>query len=470
MIGDEIDENFCGVLDILNTDEGRCNCHFSVVGDKVTVVPLTQEAENQISCFPVQKLNKKKYRWLFGYTDTNKAVGMLQTAKMATRIFSSFLGEGYFRTPLLLQAPSTKINAIKTFTEIEFYGGIVDLLYPAVKAIEYDTKNKLIRYNDVKQYTHSYDVKIERVQFEIIMTIHAPYITSTEIPDLKNKIHSAMVFSFKEPQAVDEIVKYYNYALSLFQFCTGRLNIDFSIRLYNKDMLTPIFVKLKDSFADYANQYLHITRVIRLDLLNESIPVLLKLLQDKKKKPLLSFLPCINKHDNVIEKQNVSDLCVAFEREYAKKKKKGEKVLIDAAQKLTEDLIKFIDSADSPEDVMEKAKSILNSQLKNYSPSLKEKMIYIYKKHADELRSITERKEHVDMGIIKHYSEEEFIEKIGKFVKIRNSVSHVSVEWNEGTEIFIHLKILVYLSVLERIGISKSDRMVLAGCLFGHLF
>lgn len=465
-----IDDSFCGVLDILNSTDGKCNCHFSVVGDKVTVVPLTKEAEKQISYFPKQKLNSKEYRWLFGYTDTNKAVGLLQTAKMATRTFPSILREGYFKTPLLLQASGIPLNKIKYFSRIEFFGGVVDVLYPVVKAIDYDGKNKLIKYNNPDDYTCSYNVEIEKVSFDIILTIHAPYITSIDIPDLKNCIHSAMVFSFKEPKSVNEIIKYYNYALSLFQFCTGRLNVDFSIRLYNEEQVTPTYVKFEDGFSDYANHNLNITRVIRLDFLNKYIPVLLKLLQDKKKKPLLNFLPCINKHVNVIEKQNVSDICVAFEREYARIMKKGEKRLITAAHELTTSLETFIDSADSPEEVKEKAKTILNSQLKNYSPSLKERIVYIYKKHMDELKYITEREDHVSLCIEKQYSEEEFVEKISDFVRIRNSVSHVSVEWNEGTEIFIHLKILVYLSVLDRIGVSKSDRQELVNCLFGYLF
>lgn len=164
-------------------------------------------------------------------------------------------------------------------------------------------------------------------------------------------------------------------------------------------------------------------------------------------------------------------MCVAFEREYSLLKTDSKEKDVKAAKDLTEELLKVIDNTiDCPDAVKIKAKNILNSQLKSFSPSLKEKIISIYERFEEDIKSITEQKDHDIYGISKFYSKKEFNKKVSDFIGIRNKVSHTGVIWNDGAEIFLHLKILIYFSVLNRMGISPKDSSWMLSWLYGWYF
>ena len=182
-------------------------------------------------------------------------------------------------------------------------------------------------------------------------------------------------------------------------------------------------------------------------------------------------MPQRNKYINSITYTNVSDLCVAFEREYSLLETDSKKKEVEAAKSLTEELLKVIDdTTDCPNSVKIKAKSILNSQLKSFSPSLKEKIISIYERFEKNAKPITEQKDHDIYGISKFYSKKEFEDKISKFKGIRNKASHAGIIWNDGAEIFSHLKLFVYFSILNRTGFSPEESSVMLSWLFGREF
>lgn len=147
----------------------------------------------------------------------------------------------------------------------------------------------------------------------------------------------------------------------------------------------------------------------------------------------------------------------------------------EEAGKLADKLLTVIKdySGNNPkaaEAVKVKAGNILTSNLAGFSPSLKEQIRYFYSRYASEAKAITQPQGHDELGIAKFYSDEDFENKISEFVKIRNTASHGGIVWNEGTEIFIHLKLLLYYSVLDRAGFSIKDATDILGWTYGENF
>ena len=141
---------------------------------------------------------------------------------------------------------------------------------------------------------------------------------------------------------------------------------------------------------------------------------------------------------------------------------------------LAKDLIELINSdkyKDCPKTVKDKAKDLLASNLKAFSPSLKKKIYFFYKKFGAFMRKITEQEDHDKYGICRFYSDEEFIRLIGKFVQMRNTSSHSKIKWDdEALNIFVHLKIIVYFSILERIGFKPEESAAILSWLYGRYF
>lgn len=468
----KIVNSFCGVLDILETGSGF-DSHFSVEGNMVTIMPLTQDAYRKVYELSFNDGSNEKNHWIYGYAEDNNAIAILQITYLRLGFSTGRdLSAAKFFSPLIIKGSNSHMPDVKTFDVMEFYGGIMDKLHTPGLAIKNDYKTGMIKYRDPVDYTSEHSVLLDGIHFRAVYTIKRPVrIETGGVPDLKSDIHSVLRFEFDSPQTLDVIQKYYSYAMSLFQFCTGRLNVHTEIRLYKKQFNDPIFVKFVDGFPDYAEDAIDFTKVIRLRFLDEKFSDLFKLLNDEERKPYLLFLPSRNGNANKVLYTDVNDLCVAFEREYAKQENEESDEKKKAARELTEKLIDVIDDfKDYPDDVKRKARNILNAQLKAFSPSLKEKILYFYEKYRDELKSITEIEKHDKYGIAEFYTDDSFKKLIGKFIDIRNKASHAGIQWNGGEKIFTHLKILVYYSVLERAGFSVKDISCMLSYLYGWQF
>ena len=130
-----------------------------------------------------------------------------------------------------------------------------------------------------------------------------------------------------------------------------------------------------------------------------------------------------------------------MEREYGLLTTERNEDLVKASRKLANKLLCTVKhDPDAPDEVKTKANNIIGSNLKGYSPSLMEKMVYLFKK------------------------------MMGKFKNIRNSASHYGVEWNEGYEIYFHLVLLVYYAIMERGGFGIRETTGILSGLFFYRF
>ena len=209
--------------------------------------------------------------------------------------------------------------------------------------------------------------------------------------------------------------------------------------------------------------------VIRFDFIKPNISNLLKLLNESKREPYLLFLPKSNKNYNHILYTDINDLCVALEREYAFSHDFNKQDKEDA-KNLSVELLQVVQQSKYPDHIKSKAENIICGILKNYNLSLKEKIYFLCDIFFDAMKSITEPETHVQYGLVKEYTIKEFKEKIGEFVKIRNRASHYGIAWNDGVEIYYHLCLLVYFSVLKRAGYTIDESRCMLSYLFSRRF
>lgn len=480
VIKDNLSNSFSGLIGI--TQEGVMDASCNVVDNLVTVIPCTEEARKAVHKYSYNIGEEANHnRWFYGLSDLNSAIAVLQLSPMQVRFSSGIdMCAGYFHTPIIVLGSDASVTNIKSFDSIEFYGGVMDALYNPGYGIKYGIKygKRQITFENPKDYAHEYEVTINGEKIKISYFIRSSFVESIEIPDLKENLRSVLRFDFVEKKSLDDIVKYYSYAMRLFQFCAGCLNLRTEICLFNQENPNaPMYVRMKDVYLDYANDRIRVKRVIGLLDLGDKLPELISLLTDEKRKPYLEFLPSINKYAETLLYTQVTDLCVSFENEYKGLAKDTDEKMREEAANLSDQLIEYIKNADIRPIIRSKAISIIEGNLRNFSPSLKEKMMFFFNQYKDEMRTITEQKptnaeysvggplsqilnklDHESLGIAKFYSDEEFEKKIKSFISIRGSAAHAGIRWNGGEEIYMHLVLLIYFSILDRAGYGDADR------------
>lgn len=468
-----IEDSFTGVLTIGKV-EGY-NAFFSINGNVVKILPLDKECRETIdrmSGMDGKGLADASRQWLYGFTEDNCNVAILKQSRLHSGLTSGLdMKTAQFKTPLIVKSTAVGRNIdLSTFDSIEFYGGIVDILHNPDQAIDWN--GNTISFKSSDNYTKEYGVEVNGEHFRVTYSVNTTALSQKigKLPDLSDAVHSILKFTFQSSKKLEDIEKYYSYAMSLFQFCTGRLNVCSEVRLYKNDVGRPILLYLNDGFEDYASD-LDCLNVIRFGYLGEFMPKLLKLLNEDSTRPHLNFLPKRNSDVNNILYTDVNDLCIAFEIEYSCSKIASSKEIKGAAKELTEVLFDVIGKRENcPDIVKDKAKAILNSQLKGFSPALKEKIAYICELNYEYAKAITEQPGHNDLGISTFYSREEYEKKIADFVKIRNSASHTGITWNGGIDIFSHLKLYIYFSVLTRTGVPQESVAGILSWMFSRLF
>lgn len=472
----KIDNIFSGVLDL--SKDNQLDAAFCVNDTFVTVIPLTDKCRKKIFHSDDFDNQEEKVSWIYGIAEDSCRVAFLKNKSISPQFSLPVdIGTGSFSAPIILKSDGPYDVDISAFDIIEFRGGILNLLHMTGKAIdERYSENQLI-FQNKNTYTHSFPTIIDDIKLELEYSISLSgiYTETGQVPNLKDGCQSVFRFKFDSPQPLEDFKKYYIYALNLFQFCAGCMNIKFDVSLYkeisdNKGKRhIAILSKIYDGFDDYAYDRLKPVNVIRFDFIKPNISNLLKLLNESKTEPYLLFLPKSNKNYNHILYTDINDLCVALEREYAFSHDFNKQDREDA-KNLSVELLQVVQQSKYPDHIKSKAENIICGNLKNYNLSLKEKIYFLCDIFFDAMKSITEPETHVQYGLVKEYTIKEFKEKIGEFVKIRNRASHYGIAWNDGVEIYYHLCLLVYFSVLKRAGYTIDESRCMLSYLFSRRF
>ncbi|MCH5344794.1 MAG: hypothetical protein J1E64_12210 [Acetatifactor sp.] len=436
----KVQNSFSGMLDLQGIGNGQCDAFFNMQDNIVTIIPLTNECRKYAHILSYNDGTNEKDNWLYGFSEDGCSIAFLQKTHLHSTLSSPVdMGTSRFSTPIIIKSSRPDNKDLSTFDAIEFRGGIVDLLYNPDLAVRNDYKNNCIVFNDKSDYTYSFAAEVAGERFQITYSIDVSEVCLEvgKVPDLRNAIHSIVRFDLEDKKPLKDIEKYYSYAMNLFQFCSGQLNVGFEIRLYQKEFYngerianpSPILVNFIDGFEDYANDKLDITKVIRFRYLGEKISVLFKNLSETESGGV----------DN--SSNEIHNLC--------------------------KELMEKIDETEYDSDLKKRAKGIVG-QLKH--PTIKMIIFCFYSSYEKGLRQITERIEHIKLGISKSYSPDAFKQKISHFVDIRNKVAHVGILWNDGIEIYLHLKILIYFSILNRSNYSLEESTSIISYLFGRFF
>lgn len=433
---------------------------FSIIDHKVSLFPLNELTNDKCRKLQYTDTSSDNDSWMYGYSDSH-AIAILRRGTVPTTFSKTII----FHSPMILRS-SRCINCEiveHSFDAIEFVGGIIDILYPTQMA--YRGNNKKFIIKERHEYTRIYTVQINGEELILEYSIKVKCHNERQIPDYSDT-HSTITLRFNESKNFSEIEKYYSYVLTLCQFCSGCLNVGFDINVYSETDNIFYSTSFSDSFDDHAETFLRTNDVINLTSIDCDIISLFKVIVEEKTKPHLLFLPKRNDEYGAIKYTDVTDMCVAIDREY-RLLRIPYLIDMDKINAISKDVIDFLKSKSTDEEFINRVSGLLG-QMKN--PSLKSMICQLYENFFSCVDKITNNGIEDELRTIKRYSKDEFFVLAGKFVDIRNKAAHKGIVWNEGIDIYHHLRLLIYLSVLDRSGCSNERSIELIDSLFYRFF
>ena len=402
------------IFGILYIDSIKLSCSFMVEDFVVTLIPeQDQNKIYELRKWAEQREEMDGIEWLSGVTSDNKLIHIARRLRGGYRSGSGIdIGAINFFSPIIIEHKDSLPRGNNGFYGIEFIGGDVNLVYPPDKAINYTKEPYGIEYKDPQSYTDIYNIELNKEKFRLIKTIDAHYVRARgQIVNLSKNIKSKIRIEFDKEKPFDELLTFYGYVRNLITFLTRISNNEFEVKL-----LTKTSFEEKQYYEDFA--------IVKLSNIDRSF----------------------------IKYTQIVDICSAIEIEY---KLRGQLEENNELKKKSRDLAKqinaFVEEVGTDDLLKEKAKNIIGAGLKNYSPSLREKIKLLYNSHKDGLELIIK-----DHTWIPNFSDEIFYKKIKQFIEMRNRTAHQKMSWNGGEAIYTHIMILIYLSIFERANISRD--------------
>ena len=436
---------------ILNIKDGFYVA-FSFNNNMVTLCPTPDKIDELNTYAETEVIDSEKGTWMYGTTETGNKVAFFRKKKLyVDNISTHRIGTIKFYVPITIMEP-TIVRPYTEFDSIEFFGGVVDVLFPPSYAMNKNFLQPEPLFYSKDDYEKSFDTVVNGEKITLTYSVNVNYKTYPgQIPDFHKTIHSTLRLSFDDSHSFYDILKYYRYAHILFMFCTGRQNVNSEVRLYKENKIVSKQVRINEDFENFANDILTYDKVISFLSLDDKFPDLFKLLNEKNTAPNLLFLPEHNKYYNFIRYNTVTDICNSLDKEYSLINEKEIASDREQAKELFDSIDEFIDSQVEISNYLKsKAKSLLGP-LKSISPSLKEKIAYITDLFFEKSKEITEQMGHDNMGIT-FYDRSSFDKMVSKFVDIRNKSAHSGICWNEGSQIAPHLMLYIYYCILNRVG------------------
>ena len=438
------------------------SCSFFVENYIVTLIP----EQNKISIDKLknwcnQSYNDEEFEWLSGVTSDNRPIYLARRSQGGYTLGTGIhIGAVNFHCPIIIVNHELSNENHNGFFGIEFIGDDINLIYPPDKALNYTIKPPAINYNNPENYTDKYNIDLNNECFRLIKTIDVHNrINIGTIVNLPQNIQSKLRLEFDEEKSFQDLLKYYRYVSNLLTFLKRISNNEFEVKLltrnniegktYYKDFAEVSFYK-GDSTND--SERLTVRDVLKIDDLGDNIVSLFELLNRDQTAPNLLFLPNSVNDRNIIKYGQIIDICSAIEVEYknGRQPKENDKLKHEAIN-LAKNLINCVNSSGVEDKLKNKAISIIGSTIKNFSPSLKDKIRFLYGLYKDELNNICKMHHWLT-----EYSEKDFYSRIKLFTEMRHSIAHQKMSWNDGQDIYTHIILLIYFSIFNRAGISSD--------------
>lgn len=450
------------IFGIINIKSIGVSCSFMVEDFVVTLIPEQDQAsKHKLRKWAEEIDEKDRIEWISGITSDNRLIHIARRSRGGYGFGSGIdIGAINFSSPVIIEHIDSSYGRYNGFYGIEFIGGDINLVYPPNKAIDYTREPYGIQYTDPNTYTNIYNVELNEEKFRLIKTIDAHYVMSLgRIVDLSKNIKSKLRIELDQEKPFADLLKYHRYIRNLITFLTRISTNEFAVKLLTKDSIDGqeyykafANVRFYGDSSSVSSDTLTIQDVLKLDDIGDGIVDLFKLLNNDDKMPNLFFLPDSVKDRCSIKYTQVVDICSAIEIEYKLGRQlEGNSELKIKSRDLAERIIAFVDAIKTEEILKIKAKNIVGSTLKNYSPSLKDKIKFLYSLHKDGLEVVTN-----SYHFMSSFTDEKFYEYINKFTNMRHSTAHQKMIWNGGEAIYTHIMILIYFSIFERANIGKD--------------
>lgn len=435
-------------------------CYFSTRGFDITLIPKEQADICKLKKWAENFSQQGIPEWLNGITDDGMNLFIELIGGISYTLMSSYdIGAIKFTSRFIVESKEFGSFTDLKFDEIIFWGGEVNLIIPVAKAINQDFKG--ISYGSPEEYRKIWDVEVNGKKFQVFSDILVrQQIVFKGIPDLKNNINSQIIYRFNEKEEFINIPQYYDYMEILLTFLTRKHFHEYKIQLTNEYNINED--NWRKSVAEvYVNKGriepeikpLEAYDVIKIDRIEEEFPSLFALLNDVNKAPQLRFLPENSDEKKYIKYTQITDISASIEWEYHQSDKdEDNEELKKESRKFAKKLVQFINQNDVDAKIKDKAISIIQSNLNNYKPSFREIMEILYYKYKYGLECVVKERP----GNLKAYDEEDFLKNIKSFKNMRNMATHHQFKWEDGTDIFTHLMIIVYFSIFNRAGIDQD--------------
>ena len=447
----EIENSFNGYLKI-----GEDTFAYSYADRLLKLLPAESDRKQQFKITEkAATRNIELPEFLFG-EDENAEIAFMRVSDFG-RYFVSTKPLLWFSPPLIIKANGNAEGYYTKLTEnwykfhaISFSGGNINSIYnPQIVAARKNEAQYPNALRNEEEYTYTFKFSVDGINVDLIIGIEQNYNKAQNNAYILGEFNAYIRFVFEKAQDFSVIEKYYKIASSLVSFLTRQNNVSFNTTLYQRDKNGKLFCSalcsICDGFENYSKKDSH--SVIPITAIIDCLPVLVDKLANNEYETLLALLPNDNRKKSIISINNVQDMCTALEVEYERKKITREKdafikILKDRIKATINDFLTEYPSADIYKD------STISSAFQYLDYTLKNKIWTLYQ----------ENKIPVDIVSKKLSMPALTIEKIGDFVKLRNSKTHDGqFNWGDNAEIYPVLLALVYSTVLKQIGLTEKE-------------
>jgi len=368
-------------------------------------------------------------KYLFGFTENDCLFAVLMPQGTRFNGFSSHV-PFHFSSPLFIKAKSTAVNDLSYFDAIEFYGETVNKTFNPRQAVNHSKSSSKIEdinlgFKKMSDYSKEYEVEIDgektKIEYVIYRYVHLAEQRNEDGSISLGSLNSAVRIKFENQKPLESIKRYWVAFNNLLVFLTGRHNVDFGVRLFQKNE-SNLLSHTADSFFRRIKSEIYnekIYKTIQLNSIGEKSSEFFKLFFDENASPYLRFLPENNKMANLITDADVLNICTAFEIEFGRDKSADKEIIVNEMK------------------VPEFKNSVFSRRI-----------LYLYQKatytvSGRELQKITK--------------------SIADFVILRDNITHNGkLEWGDCGKFSRTLLKILYVNILLRAGMDKDTAINIA--------
>ena len=266
--------------------------------------------------------NKEEY--IFGFDEKDCPFSVL-AVNLKTDIFASRIPY-HFSTPVVIRGKQ-RLTDLSYFDGIEFFGETVNKVFDPRQAVEHSkfstkVEDMMLKFRPDSDYSKNFGIDINGQKAEIGYSIYRSF----NLAEQRNEdgsislgaLNSSIRIKFENSQSLEMLKRYYVVFSNFLIFLTGRQNVDFGVKIFQKNN-NDLYFHTADCFFQKNNSDTYngkMLNTIQANSLGDTLPELFTMFTNEKTAPFLRYLPENNKMANYITAADVLNICTAFEIAY----------------------------------------------------------------------------------------------------------------------------------------------------------